>query len=299
MAQSPPLKDDLDIVIPTIRSLDFLEMWRPFFEPYHLIIIQDGDPTEVIRVPDGFDYEFYNRNDINRILGPRASCMPAAFPIWTLLVAKDPSGKEINALAQHLQNLLTLREGVPTAVSHGRWLNIPDYDAPTQLVKPRERNSRYVDAVMTIPKGSLFPMCAMNLAFNRELIGPAIYFALTGNGQPIGRYDDMWAGWRVKVVCDHLNLGVKTGLPYVWHNKASNPFVNLKKEYNGLFWQEEIIPFFQSLVLPKECTTAQKCHIELSKQVKEKLGHLHPYFQTLGDAMETWIELWNEFNSPA
>ncbi|KAH9770013.1 UDP-arabinopyranose mutase [Citrus sinensis] len=216
-----------------------------------------------------------------------------------LKVAKDPSGKEINALAQHLQNLLTLREGVPTAVSHGRWLNIPDYDAPTQLVKPRERNSRYVDAVMTIPKGSLFPMCAMNLAFNRELIGPAIYFALTGNGQPIGRYDDMWAGWRVKVVCDHLNLGVKTGLPYVWHNKASNPFVNLKKEYNGLFWQEEIIPFFQSLVLPKECTTAQKCHIELSKQVKEKLGHLHPYFQTLGDAMETWIELWNEFNSPA
>ena len=81
----------------------------------------------------------------------------------------DPSGKEINALAQHLQNLLTpstpfifntlydpyrdgddfvrgypssLREGVPTAVSHGLWLNIPDYDAPTQLVKPRERNSR-------------------------------------------------------------------------------------------------------------------------------------------------------------
>lgn len=31
-------------------------------------------------------------------------------------------------------------------------LNIPDYDAPTQLVKPWERNSRYVDVVMTIPK---------------------------------------------------------------------------------------------------------------------------------------------------
>lgn len=27
----------------------------------------------------------------------------------------------------------TLREGVPTAVSHGLWLNIPDYDAPTQV----------------------------------------------------------------------------------------------------------------------------------------------------------------------
>jgi reversibly glycosylated polypeptide/UDP-arabinopyranose mutase len=85
-------------------------------------------------------------------------------------VAKDPSGKEINALQQHIKNLLTpstptffntlydpyregadfvrgypfsLREGAPTAVSHGLWLNIPDYDAPTQLVKPRERNTRY------------------------------------------------------------------------------------------------------------------------------------------------------------
>lgn len=92
---------------------------------------------------------------------------------WTsfmrLQVAKDPSGKEINALQQHIKNLLapstpfffntlydpyregtdfvrgypfSLREGVPTAVSHGLWLNIPDYDAPTQLVKPLEKNTR-------------------------------------------------------------------------------------------------------------------------------------------------------------
>ena len=40
-----PLASELDIVIPTIRSLDFLEMWRPFFEPYHLIIIQVCPPA--------------------------------------------------------------------------------------------------------------------------------------------------------------------------------------------------------------------------------------------------------------
>ena len=80
MAQSsvkpiPILKDELDIVIPTIRNLDFLEMWRPFFEQYHLIIVQDGDPSKTIKVPEGFDYELYNRNDINRILGPKSSCI--------------------------------------------------------------------------------------------------------------------------------------------------------------------------------------------------------------------------------
>lgn len=231
----------------------------------------------------------------------------------------------INALQQHIKNLLcpstpfffntlydpytegadfvrgypfSLREGVPTAVSHGLWLNIPDYDAPTQLVKPLERNQRYVDAVLTIPKGTLFPMCGMNLAFDRELIGPAMYFGLMGDGQPIGRYDDMWAGWCVKVICDHLGLGVKTGLPYIWHSKASNPFVNLRKEYKGIFWQEEIIPFFQSAALPKDCTTVQKCYIELSKQVKDKLSKVDPYFDKLADAMITWIEAWDELNTP-
>ncbi len=144
-------------------------------------------------------------------------------------VAKDPSGASINALEQHIRNLLTpstplffntlydpfaegadfvrgypfsWRQGAPTAVSHGEplacaaphvillpacistnvcmlgaaqrvclaeecrisctaraglWLNIPDYDAPTQMVKPHERNTRYVDAVMTIPKARSSP----------------------------------------------------------------------------------------------------------------------------------------------
>lgn len=62
-----------------------------------------------------------------------------------------------------------------------------------------ERNTRYVDAVMTVPKGTLFPMCGMNLAFDRLAIGPAMYFGLMGEGQPWGRYDDMWAGWCAKV----------------------------------------------------------------------------------------------------
>ena len=37
----------------------------------------------------------------------------------------------------------------------GLWLNIPDYDAPTQMVKPAERNTKYIDMVMTIPKVSV------------------------------------------------------------------------------------------------------------------------------------------------
>nr|GLL45039.1 UDP-arabinopyranose mutase 1 [Ipomoea trifida] len=99
-----------------------------------------------------------------------------------------------------------------------------------------------------------------------------------------------------KVICDHLGLGVKTGLPYIWHNKASNPFVNLKKEYKGIYWQEELIPFFQSVALPKDCTTVQKCYLELAKQVKAKLAKVDDYFNKLADVMVTWIEAWDELN---
>ena len=105
-----------------------------------------------------------------------------------------------------------------------------------------------------------------------------------------------FAQYTMQVICDHLGLGVKTGLPYIWHSKASNPFVNLKKEYKGIYWQEELIPFFQSVALPKDCATVQKCYLELSKQVKAKLGKVDDYFNKLADAMVTWIEAWDELN---
>ena len=48
---------------------------RAFFEPYHIIVIQDGDPARKVNVPPGFDYELYNRNDIEKILGDKAWCI--------------------------------------------------------------------------------------------------------------------------------------------------------------------------------------------------------------------------------
>jgi reversibly glycosylated polypeptide/UDP-arabinopyranose mutase len=81
-----------------------------------------------------------------------------------------------------------------------------------------------------------------------------------------------------QVICDHLGYGVKTGLPYIHHSKASNPFVNLKKEYKGIFWQEEIIPFFQQIQLSKEAVTVEQCYLELSKLVRLKLPSFHEFF---------------------
>ena len=170
--------NDVDIVIPSIRDLDFLEAWKEFFQEFHLVIIQDGNPEKFLKIPPWADYELYNRNDINKILGDKYSWIISSQDasirnfgflvskktfIYTIdddcLPAEDHKGQRINALFKHIQNLVTnstpyffntlydpyengsdfvrgypysLRQGVPTAISHGIWLNAPDYDAPTQ-----------------------------------------------------------------------------------------------------------------------------------------------------------------------
>lgn len=42
--------EDQDIVISTFFHIDFLEMKLSFFQRYHLIIVQDSEPTKTIRV---------------------------------------------------------------------------------------------------------------------------------------------------------------------------------------------------------------------------------------------------------
>jgi hypothetical protein len=168
------------------------------------------------------------------------------FQPWLLLgVSNEPFPKSYNGSFINI----SLPEGVQTAVPHGLLLTIPDYDSPAQLMKPLERNTRSVNAILTIPTGTLFLMCGMHLAFDCELIS---------------RYDELWAYWCTKVIADHLGLGVKTGLPYVCHSSASIRFVNLKKEYSDIFWLEELIPFVHSVSHPQEANIAQKRYLELT-----------------------------------
>jgi reversibly glycosylated polypeptide/UDP-arabinopyranose mutase len=324
---------NMDIVIPTIRDLDFLEEWRPYFEDHHLIVVQDGDPSREIEVPSSFDYDLYNWNDINDDLGEDrwiiskrdSACRCYGFLkaeseyVFTIdddvYPAKGPDNNIINAVQQHRENLNTpshpyffntlydqefvrgypfsRREGVPTAISHGLWLNIPDFDAPTQMVKPNHRNTDYIDIVQTVPDGTFYPMCGMNLAFNRELIGPAMYFGLMGEGYPWGRYDDMWAGWCSKAIIDHLGYGVKSGKPYSRHEKASHWKSNFKKEREGILWQEEIIPFFENLKFTDDQDTVIACYLELADMVEDNLVRLNEdYFTELAEAMRVWSKQW-------
>lgn len=236
--------------------------------------------------------------------------------------AKDNEGSLVDIVAQHITNLTTpatpfffntlydpyrkgadfvrgypfsLREGVTCALSCGLWLNLADYDAPTQALKPELRNSRYVDAVLTVPVRAMLPLSGINIAFDRELVGPALIPALKLAGEGKFRWEtmeDIWSGMCVKVISDHMGLGVKSGLPYVWRNERGNAIESLKKEWEGVKLMEEVVPFFQAVRLPRSAVTAEDCVVELAKIVKEQLGQSYPMFVRAAEAMVEWIKVW-------
>lgn len=241
--------------------------------------------------------------------------------------AKDSKGFLIDAVAQHLANLATpatpfffntlydpyregadfvrgypfsLRSGVTCALSCGLWLNLADLDAPTQALKPAQRNSRYVDAVMTIPSRAMMPISGINIAFDREAVGPALLPALKLAGEGNLRWEtmeDIWSGMCVKVVCDHLGLGVKSGLPYVWRKDRGSAIESLKKEWEGVKLTEEIVPFFQQVRLPQTAATTEDCILEMATTVKQQLGPSDPVFTRAAEAMVEWVKLWKSVGS--
>ncbi|XP_048324016.2 probable UDP-arabinopyranose mutase 5 [Ziziphus jujuba] len=244
-------------------------------------------------------------------------CMPA----------KDKDGSLVDVVAQHISNLATpatpfffntlydpfrkgadfvrgypfsLRTGVTCALSCGLWLNLADYDAPTQALKGGQRNSRYVDAVLTVPARALMPLSGINIAFDRELVGPTLFpaFRLAKEGKfRWETVEDIWSGMCAKVICDHLGLGVKSGLPYVWRTERGNAIDSLKKEWEGVKLMEEVVPFFQSVRLNREIVKTEDCVLEVAKQVKEQLGQSDPVFTRAAEAMVEWVKLWKEVGS--
>lgn len=239
--------------------------------------------------------------------------------------AKDPiTGSLIDPIRRHLKNLtqpatpfffntlydpyrdgtdfvrgypFSLREGEASAVSHGLWLNRLDFDASTQIVNPDLRNRTYVDTVITIPKGCLFPMSSSNLAFNRKRVGVAMYFGfpiLSGSNR-YESFDDTWAGLCCKAICDHLGYGVKSGLPYVWRNDSVDGTLtkSLEHVHESVQWLEDLIPFFQTLRFSRTAVSAEDCYLELANQLKEgRLNSVDGIFREVGALMESWIQVW-------
>jgi hypothetical protein len=138
-----------------------------------------------------------------------------------------------------------VRREAEVVLSHGVWTGVHDFDAPTQLILGNPGMDFYRGPV---PKGVLFPMSSMNLAFKRKML-PYMYMA--PREHRVDRFEDIFCGIDAKREIDEQGWAAVTGYSRVFHEKASNVFNNLEKESRGLllnegYWQGvEDDPYFK------------------------------------------------------
>jgi reversibly glycosylated polypeptide/UDP-arabinopyranose mutase len=196
-------------------------------------------------------------------------------------------------------------------INHGLWTNVLDYDAPTQLANPERENHSFDNRI--VPVGLYFPMCGMNIMWKND-VTVLMYHLMMGkrvslqadarqlvNGvwQPIltalpfDRFGDIWCGIIAKKICDIFDLSISTGTPYVHHDRASNPFANLKKEANGLEVNESFWKYIDKFVLLDENVPLSVIYEEMGRHVAEydEFPQYREYFKTLGEAMIRWAKL--------
>lgn len=262
-----------------IKSYGF---WKAYQEGADAVVSLDDDcypPSRYgKRIGSQFSYDLVEEHTKN--LFSRSMEEPA----WVASIAKvRPRGLPY----EHTKRIISPDSVV---LSHGLWANIPDFDARTQIALgedvPHVREY-FVDQV--IPMNTFFPMCGMNFAWKREL-GPAMYFMLMGKDKNekhwgYDRFDDIWAGIFLKKIIDVLGYRSVSGHPVVWHDRASDPRVNLEKERTGMKVNEDLWSAVDSLRLKASDVAG------LYKEIADKMEMGGEYMKALKKAMRTWADL--------
>lgn len=197
-------------------------------------------------------------------------------------------------------------------INHGLWQGVLDYDAPQQLVDPVPEVHSHDNRI--VPHGAYHPFCGMNAMWCREAI-PLSYHLLMGHAVdgvdskgrwpdskgyepalalkklPFDRFGDIWCGIIQKKVCDHLGWVVSSGTPYIHHDRASNPFTNLRKEANGIEVNEWFWEKIDAIALPTTGMTAADCYGAIGGVISTWDGEHQAYWKLLGTAMREWSKL--------
>lgn len=303
---------------------EFLSAWGKPFASAHLIVIEDN-PTRTFDLRGFSHVMHYSWEDIDRELGSvswiiprRTDCIRSYgflkayhdHPDMVITLDDDcyPVDDGSQFIEQHWKALKQgvkseawqeTGEGVPTRgipyfhrqrewpcmLNHGLWDQVPDFDAPTQLVQARFPRM-FTPVNQPIPVGRYFPMCGMNIAFWPEVI-PALYFLLMGKGYEYDRFGDIWSGIILKKICDHLGYAIRSGEPLIVHKRASNVWANLRKEAPGLEVNEEFWKGIDRIRL------SGGTFLECYQEIATHLPFGGEYWTRLKEAMFEWTQLFD------
>jgi len=256
------------VVVPTVRPeryAEFLEEWTPLFAEHdvQLVAIFDGPRAEM---PEGTHYAW---EDIPGFIPTRTDMIRSwgIYQAWrletTYTLSLDDDVRPVVDVFRAYEDVF--ERGAPVseyldvgalttsglqmrgfpygdrvrrevAVQYGGWHGVLDFDAATQLATPRD-DDRFSDVVLPVPRGAAVTGCAMNMAWKRDY-APLVWQLPLYEGRYL-RYGDIWSGLFVKRTCDATDRAVVVnGKASVLHERASDPFQNLDREYPGVRFSE-------------------------------------------------------------
>ena len=304
------------LVVPTIREdciKEFLAAWKGV-AGYDRIIVVEDNPTKTFQI-EGCDH--FSWQEINDDLGEDAwiiSRRDAAIKCYGFLAAYRAGADYIFVLdddcypdlrhdffKRHVEIIETTprwatsmpnqrTRGLPyrnlgklnVVLNVGLWMGVPDLDAPHALHSPDIQDFQPPAGSHVLPKNQYVPLCGMNMCMKREFCCLS-YFPIMGEKVGYRRFDDIWFGVIAKKICDHLDLSIACGEPFIHHKKASNVFANLAKEAAGIGLNETFWEVIDGIVL--ESKTPISCMQEIGVCLT---AMEHRYYQTLGKAITAW-----------
>jgi hypothetical protein len=116
-----------------------------------------------------------------------------------------------------------------------------------------------------------------------------------GPDWPFDRFDDIWAGFFIKKITDHLGHAIATGSPSIHHDKGTNPFVAVKKEASGLPVNEWLWQEIDKVQLTSKSYAESYAELAdgLLASTKVQASEYHDYFKKLTTAMKIWAGLFS------
>lgn len=312
------------VVVPTIREESYnrwISEWKDIFIENEVKVILIEDNPEKTFEPHYENIEHYSWKEIDKVLGENSWIVPrrtAAIRSFGFYQAYKQKPDYIVTLdddcyitekskdyfkthekylygdlykkrwIQHSQGLRVrgfpeILDAQSNILNMGLWANIPDLDGETQKANPNYRLTEHPFNFI-IPSDSYAPISSMNLAIKTEAV-PAFYFLLMGPKYPYDRFDDIWAGIFLIKIAHHLGHVISGGEPFIWHDRASNADVNIKKEAPGKKVNEFLWKDIGKISLSG--VTYSECYRELA----EKLPRYDEYWEKQSEAMLVWHSL--------
>jgi len=174
---------------------------------------------------------------------------------------------------------------VKVVLNAGLWLGDPDVDAVTRLCKPinADKYKRTHGDTFALNNGTWCPINTQNTSYAREII-PASFVPPN-----VGRYDDIWCGYLLRKITDHLDHYVTYGSPLLFQKRNfHNLWDDLENEINGNIFTDHLIQTLNSITL--KGTSYGDCYYELAEKLDETLSENRVVFDGVIEGMKIWSD---------